>query len=56
MKPSDIKEPDPKRESNMSLATTPTMRRKAHSLSRCFISIMKFWRVFNCNKKKRRSG
>ena len=40
------------RDSDLSIETTPTMRRKAHSISRCLISIMKIFRVFKCNKKK----
>ncbi len=47
-----LKDTDPKRESNISLETTPTMRRKAHSITRCLISIMKIFRVFKCSKKK----
>ena len=47
-----VKDVNALRESNMSLETTPTMRRKAHSISRCFISLMKIFRVFKCNKKK----
>ena len=43
------------RQSEMSIETTPTMRRKAHTLSRCFISIMKLLRVFKCGKKKHKT-
>jgi len=34
------KDPIKKQESDLSMATTPTMRRKAHALSRCYISIL----------------
>ena len=47
--------PPVNRQSQMSIETTPTMRRKAHAISRCFISIMKIFRVFKCSKKKHKT-
>ena len=46
-------EKPPKRNSD-SIITTPTMRRKAKMLSRCFINIMKIFRM--CKKSKKHKG
>ena len=49
-------QPPVNRQSEISIETTPTMRKKAHSISRCFISIMKLLRVFKCGKKKHKTN
>ena len=44
-----------KSESTDTLRTTKTMREKAKVVSRCFINMLKFWRVC-CREKKTREN
>ena len=34
-----------------SLRTTPSMRKKANKITRCVISVLKFWKLFSRKKK-----
>ena len=43
-----------KSDSRESMRTTKTMKEKAHAMSRCFISMMKIWRL--CIKKKKKQA
>ena len=41
----------PKVESSSTIKTTDSMKKKAHILARCFINILKCWKI--CNKHKK---
>ena len=44
--------PNENSDSDNSLKTTKTMRQKAQAFSRCFISMLKIWRLC-CRKKSK---
>ena len=43
---------EPIKRNSDSIVTTPTMRKKAKLLSRCFINLLKILTMCKCNKKK----
>ena len=46
--------PNEKKESSETLRTTESMKRRAHLCSRFLITLMKIFRLFKCNKRKRK--
>ena len=51
MIPSNKMKPTDKRDSDESIQTTPTLRAKGKAISRCFINIVKLFRL--CRKRKK---
>ena len=45
-------EPPKKRDSDETIKTSPTLRAKGRAISRCFISIVKLFRM--CTKRKKK--